>query len=196
MSEPVSDRELVERWRHGDQQAAQVLLDRYVDRLVALSRRRISQRLAPRIDPEDVVQSVFRTFFHRAREGEFRIAEQDDLCKLLMRITVRKTLRKVAFHVADKRDPSQELGQGWDSHDPLQEVLAREPTSEEVVSFLDQMEHFYKKLRADERQILEMRLQGFSNDDIARKLNIYDRKIRRVFERIRSLAEQEGLGAV
>jgi hypothetical protein len=38
-----------------------------------------------------------------------------------------------------------------------------------------------------------MRLGGFSNDEIAEKLGVYDRKIRRVFERIRGLAEQEGL---
>ena len=38
-----------------------------------------------------------------------------------------------------------------------------------------------------------MRLQGHSNEDIARKLNIYDRKIRRVIEHVRSIAEKEGL---
>jgi hypothetical protein len=31
------------------------------------------------------------------------------------------------------------------------------------------------------------------NEDIAQKLGIYDRKIRRVIERVRALAEQEGL---
>jgi hypothetical protein len=37
-----------------------------------------------------------------------------------------------------------------------------------------------------------MRLQGYSNEDICRDLGIYDRKIRRVVERLRGLAEQEG----
>jgi RNA polymerase sigma factor (sigma-70 family) len=193
MSQPPEDRVLLDLWRTGDEQAARKLFDTHVDRLVALARRRISQRLAGRIDPEDVVQSVFRTFFHRAKEGQFCIADQDDLCKLLVRITVHKTLRKVAFHKAAKRDMHHEVGQTKESQEQLQEILDREPTPEEAVAFLDQLEHFLNQLAPQERQILEMRLQGCSNDDIAAKLGIYDRKIRRVIERIRGLAEREGL---
>jgi RNA polymerase sigma-70 factor (ECF subfamily) len=186
------DRELMELWRCGDQDAARQIFDCYVDRLVALARRRISQRLAGRVDPEDVVQSVFRTFFHRAREGQFRIADQDDLCKLLMRMTVHKTLRKVAFHRAAKRDMNQEMAHGEEPQQELQAIMAREPTPDEAVTFLDQLEHFLARLRPQERQILEMRLHGWSNEEISTKLGIYDRKIRRVFERVRSLAEEEG----
>ncbi len=193
MSETPEDRALLDLWRAGDERAARQLFDCHVDRLVALARRRISQRLAGRIDPEDVVQSVFRTFFHRAKEGQFCIAEQDDLCKLLVRITVHKTLRKVAFHQAGKRDLQREVGRGKEPDDQLQEVLGREPSPEEAVAFIDQLEHFLSRLAPQERQILEMRLQGCSNEEIATKLGIYDRKIRRVIERIRGLAEQEGL---
>jgi DNA-binding CsgD family transcriptional regulator len=50
------------------------------------------------------------------------------------------------------------------------------------------------RLRPQERQIVEMRVQGCSNDEIAAQLGIYDRKIRRVIEHVRALAEQEGLG--
>jgi len=193
MSETPEDRALLDLWRAGDEQAARKLFDCHVDRLVALARRRISQRMAGRIDPEDVVQSVFRTFFQRAKEGQFCIAEQDDLCKLLVRITVHKTLRKVAFHKAAKRDLQLEVGQGKEPNEQLHEVLDREPTPEEAVTFLDQLEHFLSRLAPQERQILEMRLQGCNNEEIATKLGIYDRKIRRVIERIRGLAEQEGL---
>src|SRR5262245_38849503 len=62
----------------GDEEAARQVVDRYIDRLVALARQRLSQRLASRVDPEDVVQSVFRTFFVRVRAGQFHIADQDD----------------------------------------------------------------------------------------------------------------------
>jgi RNA polymerase sigma-70 factor (ECF subfamily) len=190
------DRELMELWRGGSQDAARQIFDCYVDRLVALARRRISQRLAGRVDPEDVVQSVFRTFFHHAREGQFHIADQDDLCKLLMRMTVHKTLRKVAFHRAAKRDMNQELPHGEEPQQELQAIMAREPTPDEAVTFLDQLEHFMLRLRPQEREILEMRLHGWSNDEISAKLGIYDRKIRRVFERVRSLAEEEGFSTL
>jgi RNA polymerase sigma factor (sigma-70 family) len=193
MSEmPASGRSLLEQWRAGDEDAARQLFDIYVERLVALARRRISQRLASRVDAEDIVQSVFRTFFGRARAGQFKVEDQDDLCKLLMRITVHKTLRQVAYHKAAKRDPGQETGQSEHSTEMLMELLDREPTPDAEAAFIDQLETFLGTLRPEERTILEMRMQGYSNEEIAKKLDIYDRKIRRVIERIRGQAK-EGL---
>jgi RNA polymerase sigma-70 factor (ECF subfamily) len=193
MSEPAQDRSLVKQWQAGDQKAAQELFDRYAERLLALARRRISQRLASRVDPEDVVQSVFRTFFDRVKAGQFQIEDPNDVCKLLARITVNKTLRQIAHHKAAKRDPSLEAGQGVDGQERLREILDREPTPEEANAFMDQLEHFLGRLRPPDRLILEMRMQGYNNLEIAEELKVSDRKIRRLMERVRSLAEQEGL---
>jgi RNA polymerase sigma factor (sigma-70 family) len=193
MAEPAEDKNLVSQFRKGDQDAARQIVDRYLERLLTLARRRISQRLASRVDPEDIVQSVFRTFFGRLKDGQFVFDDQDDLCKLLMRITLHKTLRQVAYHKAAKRDPSQETPHGEHHHEQLMAVFDEEPTQEATVAFLDQLEHFLGQLRPQEREILEMRLQGHSNEDIATKLGIYDRKIRRVIEHVRAIAQKEGL---
>ncbi len=192
MSEAVPDQVLASYCRAGNEEAARQLFNKYMERLVALARRRISQRLASRVDPEDIVQSVFRTFFGRLRAGQFEIEDQDDLCKLLMRITVHKTLRQVAFHKAAKRNPALEKGQQDAADDRILEVLDSEPTPEATVAFVDQLEHFLARLRPEERQVLEMRMQGHSNEEIAAKLKIkHDRTIRRIVERIRGMAEQE-----
>jgi RNA polymerase sigma-70 factor (ECF subfamily) len=192
MSDAVPDQVLASYCRAGNEDAARQLFDKYMERLVALARRRISQRMASRVDPEDIVQSVFRTFFGRLRAGQFEIEDQDDLCKLLMRITVHKTLRQVAFHRAAKRNPALEKGQQDVADDRILEVLDSEPTPEATVAFVDQLEHFLARLRPEERQVLEMRLQGHSNEEIAAKLKIkHDRTIRRIVERIRGMAEQE-----
>jgi RNA polymerase sigma-70 factor (ECF subfamily) len=193
MAEPAEDKSLISQFRKGDQDAARQIVDRYLDRLLTLARRRISQRLASRVDPEDIVQSVFRTFFGRVKDGQFVFADQDDLCKLLMRITLHKTLRQVAYHKAAKRDPNMETPHGEHHHEQLMALFDEEPTQEATVAFLDQLEHFLGQLRPQEREILEMRLQGHSNEDIATKLGIYDRKIRRVIEHVRAIAQKEGL---
>jgi DNA-directed RNA polymerase specialized sigma24 family protein len=73
------------------------------------------------------------------------------------------------------------------------QVLATEPTPEATVTFLDQLEHFLNLLQPIDRQILELRMQNYSTEEIAEKLGTYDRKVRRVLERIRDVAEQEGL---
>ena len=189
----MAEDHLIERCRNGDQDAARELFDAYVARLVPLARRRISQRLASRVDPEDIVQSVFRTFFARLKDDKFEINDQDDLFRLLMRITVHKTLRQIAHHKAAKRDPSLELAQSDSAQEQLLQLLTTEPTPEATVTFLDQLEHFMGQLQATDREILTLRLQGFSTEEIAQKLGSYDRKIRRVLERIRDVAEHEGL---
>ena len=194
---PTSPEEqaLINLWRQGDEDAARQIVERYIDRLLLLARRRISQRLASRVDAEDIVQSVFRTFLHRVKDGQFTFAEQDDLCKLLVRITLHKTLRQVAFHKAAKRDPGLETDQGEHHSEQLSALFDQEPTQEATVTFLDQLEHFLTQLRPQEREILEMRLQGYSNEEIAQKLGLYDRKIRRIIEHVRATAEKEGLTA-
>ena len=90
-------------WLTGDEDAARQLFDRYAEQLVALARRRISQRLASRIDPEDIVQSVFRTFFHRAKQGQFHLEEPDDVgvavCSLVVSLgRVPRAVKGVERH--------------------------------------------------------------------------------------------------
>src|SRR5690606_10308653 len=107
----------------------------YVDQLMDLARGRISSRFASRVDAEDVVQSVFRTFFKHARAGDFTLKDPDDLCKLLVRITVFKTLRQIAFHKQAKRDARHETGSSDVSHEQLLSVMSNGPTPDEAVIF-------------------------------------------------------------
>jgi RNA polymerase sigma-70 factor (ECF subfamily) len=191
MPEASDPQTLLSLLRTGDEKAAQQVFDAYVNSLLQLARKRIGQRLARRVDPEDIVQSVFRTFFRRVKEGRLLIAEEDDLGKLLTRITVRKALRQAARHTAAKRDCTRE----GDADAPLvlAELSAGQPSPEIVVAFLDLLEHFFAALRPQDRQILEMRLDGYGTLEIARILGTSDRHIRRALEHIRAVVEQEHL---
>src|ERR1700679_4129725 len=60
--------DLLARWRAGDQQAATEMFHRYANRLILLARSRLSPRLSHRVDPEDVVQSAYRSFFADTRD--------------------------------------------------------------------------------------------------------------------------------
>src|SRR3712207_1477794 len=94
--EPVA--RLLERCRSGDQQAAAQLYGRYAQRLVRLAEQHLSRKLAGRLDGEDVVQSVFRTFFRRSAAGEFAIDGSAQIWRLLMKITILKARAKGRFH--------------------------------------------------------------------------------------------------
>ncbi|MGA7698057.1 MAG: LuxR family transcriptional regulator, partial [Thermoguttaceae bacterium] len=64
--------------------------DRYRQRLCQLVEREMNRRFRRREDPEDVVQSAFRTFYRRNAQGEFRIDFSTDLWRLLETITRHK----------------------------------------------------------------------------------------------------------
>ncbi|HEX5270431.1 MAG TPA: sigma-70 family RNA polymerase sigma factor [Gemmataceae bacterium] len=192
MAEASEDSLLSELARGGNEETARRVFEGYVDRLLALARGHLSQRLARRVDPEDVVQSVFRTFFGRLKDGRFHIQGRDDLGKLLARITAHKALRQVSFHHAAKRSPRQEAAADESSRQGLLNLLGREPSPAVTIAFLDQLEHFLGRLGPQEREILELRLQEYNNEEIARRLGTYERRVRRVVERIRAVAAQEG----
>src|SRR5262245_34891463 len=93
MSTPPLDKidaALVARWQKGDQAAAAELFQRYAGRLVALARSQLSDKLAQRVDPEDVVQSVYRSFFVDSREGRYQVERGGDLWQLLVTMTLHK----------------------------------------------------------------------------------------------------------
>src|SRR5579885_725721 len=95
--------ELMARWRDGDQAAAEVLFQRYAGRLLALARSRLSAKLAPLVDPEDVVQSAFRSFFTGVRGDRFALRRSGDLWRLLVAITLHKLQHQVERQTAAKR---------------------------------------------------------------------------------------------
>ena len=189
MSEPsADDRDLISEFKAGSESAARELFDKYCERLMKLAKRRIGQRMTSRIDPEDVIQSAFRTFFTRVRNDEFEFHQEDDLFKLLVRLTVHKTLRQIAHHRAQKRNPEQEVGHGSDAQDMLAQIAGGAPGPDVEVALIEQFENFMGQLPPLDREVLGLKLQGYSTVEIAEKLNSYDRKIRRVLERIEELA--------
>src|SRR5690348_14662951 len=94
----VSDRSLIRRLRTGSQDAATQLYLRYAKRLRALSRAKCSPDLATRVDSDDIVQSVFRTFFRRVSKGDYDVPDGDELWKLFLVIGLNKIQTAGAFH--------------------------------------------------------------------------------------------------
>jgi len=53
--------------------------------------------------PEDLVQSACRTFLRRAQIGQFRLADSEELWRLLCAITLTKVREQTRFHMRQKR---------------------------------------------------------------------------------------------
>ena len=184
--------QLVTEWRAGSQQAATALVQRYMARLTALARSRLPTPFAHRIDPEDVVQSVYRTFFAGAREGRFELHRGGDLWRLLVAITVHKVHNQIKWNAAGKRAVTCEQTYGDEaSLDGLQpHQLASDPSPLDVIVLLDEVEQLMRQLAPPERRMIELRLQGYTLDEIAADTSCCQRTVRRVLERVKQHLEQ------
>jgi RNA polymerase sigma-70 factor (ECF subfamily) len=185
---PPSDSfsDLMARLRAGDEGAAEEVFRRYSHRLVALARGRIGGLLRQKVDPEDVLQSVFKSFFARQAEGQFELHHWDGLWGLLARITMNKCGHRMEHFRAARRDAARESApaDGTDSN-PGWEAIARDPSPEEVVCFTETVEELMRDLDQRERLMLTYRLQGHTPPEIGQLTGRTERSVYRLLNRVR-----------
>jgi RNA polymerase sigma-70 factor (ECF subfamily) len=169
--------------RGGSDEAAAQVVRQYTSRLIDIARRQISAKLARRVDPEDVVQSAYRSLFHNIQQGRFELGSGEDLWKLLLSITLNKLRRQAQHHTAARRSIDKEHT-GSDSAAPGLEAASPEPTPDEAAALVDELEAFFKELSDTERPVIELRLQGLSAVEIALETNRSERSVRRILERV------------
>src|SRR5687768_17397928 len=101
---PAAGANAPERPKLSSDEAARELFARFTGRLIGLARTHLAGRLRHKVDPEDVVQSAYKSFF--VRYGEETLAGEgwDGLWGLLTIITVRKCADRARYHGADRRD--------------------------------------------------------------------------------------------
>jgi RNA polymerase sigma-70 factor (ECF subfamily) len=191
MTDDPHDRELVTRFKTGDQGAAQVLFDRFVERLISLVRPRFTHQLARRLDPEDVVQSAFRSFFSALEASKIHLASDGDLWPILAEITLRKLRQRCRFHHRQRRDFRQEcpLEEEAAASAPagrdvlLAAALASEPSPQEAqVAFQEILDLCLAGLSPRDRSLIELALQGAHDSELAAGASCAERTVRRVRE--------------
>jgi RNA polymerase sigma-70 factor (ECF subfamily) len=96
--------DVLARLRAGEEEAATRLFRRFAHRLIGLARQHLDTRVRVKEDPEDVVQSVYKSFFVRLEKDQFEIASWDDLWSLLTIITVCKCADRRDYFRAQRRD--------------------------------------------------------------------------------------------
>ena len=138
---------LLAGYQAGDQQAADAIFNRYLERLTRLRGTRLSPRLASRTDADDVVMSAWRSFFLGARAGNFSLLRSGDLWRLLVSITLHKLYRQVRHHSAEMRAVQSERPLN-PVDDELHLLDHREPTPEECFALSDELEFALRSIRS------------------------------------------------
>lgn len=176
--------EIVERWRSGDQNAATELYELYCERLIRIVAGKIGDGFQQQVEPEDVLQTAFRTWFRRVREGEFHFEDDGDVWKLLLTVVLNRLRRGVRFATADKRDIRRQSSVDSEFDGELASHLTRKPSDHEALEFADLMTKVLKFLSPSERDLIQLRIEGYNQKESAEELGVDVRTIRRMWKRI------------
>ncbi|HVS36487.1 MAG TPA: sigma-70 family RNA polymerase sigma factor [Gemmataceae bacterium] len=183
--------DLMTRLRAGDDDAAAEVFRRFTYRLIGLARSRLDHLIRGKLDPEDILQSVYRTFFRRHVRDGFDLGSWDSLWGMLTVITVRKCDYRRKFFRTARRDVSREVGsRPTDSPGRDLDALARDPTPSEAARLTDTVELLMKELSDREREMLALGLQGYDAPEISARVGRSERTVQRVLKRVRERLEQ------
>jgi RNA polymerase sigma-70 factor (ECF subfamily) len=175
--------DLMGRVREGSEEAAWEIVDRYGDAIRRAVRRALHARLRSKFDSLDFVQLVWCSFF-KGRDQVVRFGRPEELAAFLLRLARNKVGLETRRRLMTKKynlNREQTLSALPDTvvhpanHDsnPVDVAIAREQ---------------WNRLIADQpdrnRQIISMRLQGVSCQDIATSLNLAECTVRRFLNRL------------
>ena len=191
----------IDRLKSGAGEAVQPLWERYFRHMVILARAKLRGAPLQAADEEDVALSAFDSFCRGAEQGRFpRLDDRESLWRLLVTITARKVVDQVERQCRQKRGggrvrnegdlagPGSEAGAGG-----LDQAVGREPTPEFAAMMADECRHLLAVL-GDEtlRQIALLRMEGYSDGEIASRLDCGVRTVSRKLNLIRDIWTRKG----
>jgi RNA polymerase sigma factor (sigma-70 family) len=186
-SSPSETLILVERYRLGDEDAAQLLFIRYVQRLLDLADANLPPGLARRFGSEDVVQSVFFSLFRAVKEDRVKLEQSGDLWAWLLQVTLNKLRGREAYHLAKKRSVKreEELSSVDDSGDhPFVDRWSKRPSVEELEAIADELDYLFGPCGSPLRRVVDLRLQGFTMEEIGDRLAVSHTTVSRHLKKI------------
>jgi RNA polymerase sigma factor (sigma-70 family) len=190
------DSHSVTRWieclKDNDPRAAGALWERFVERMLAVARRRLGN--APRrvADEEDVVLAAFERFHHGVRQGRFpRLKDRDDLWAILFTLTTRHAARQIRDQHRDKRGEGKVRGgSALETVEPADDT----PTPAEALLLQERLARLLDALGDDGlRQIALARMEGYSNAEIAGQIGRSEVTVERRLRLIREIWQQQDM---
>jgi RNA polymerase sigma factor (sigma-70 family) len=198
MSEPTNVSHWIDLVKAGDSAAANRIWQHYFDRLVRSVRARLKGQNRAVSDEEDIVLSVFDSFYNAAENGRFPdLSDRDDLWRLLLRMSARKVVDKHRHDQRQRRGGNvkvHSLNQAVDD-DGVIEAIGEEPSPEMVLMMQESVEEVFSHLGVGQlRELAGSKLEGYSNAELAVRFGCSERTIERRLHLIREKCQQELLG--
>jgi DNA-directed RNA polymerase specialized sigma24 family protein len=171
------------------EEAASVIWLHFADRLGALVRRRLDPRLLRRAGVEDVVQSLFASFFAASPGPGGPPRSREDLWRLLVHFTMCKVANTAERHRAQRRDVFRERSMTAlaSESSPADWADGQIAAPEDEVVAREEFARLLAVLPEDLQQVFALRLEGWSNAEIAVEIGRVERTVELKLRAIRGL---------
>jgi len=193
----------IEQLRAGDPAAAECLWGRYFERLVGLARTQLRGAARRAADEEDVALSAFDSFCRGVERGRFpELLDRNSLWRLLVTITLRKANALRRDEQRQKRGSGKVVGESelpeaadLATEAGLEQIMGREPTPELAAQVAEECRRLLAILEDASLQSLALlKMEGYTNDELADRLGCGLLTIERKLRLIRTLWKDEGGG--
>lgn len=180
---------LLDQLKAGHESSVEKLWDRYFQRLVAMARTRLPAACRRAADEEDVALSAFASFCRGVDAGRFpQLDDRDNLWRVLLTLVSRKSSHVVRDARRGKRDVTREVSEATANDQGLDEVTAKDVSPAFAAEVADECERLLASLDSDDlRQVAILKMEGFTNAEIAERLDCAPRTVDRRLQLIRDL---------
>lgn len=185
--EPGSITHFISALKAGEDTAATEIWNRYATRLIGLARSRMQAADRRVADEEDAALIAFDSFCRAAGDGRFeKLDDRSDLWQVLVLITVRKAIDLT------KHENRLRRGGGVVVSELVDDLVSVEQTPELAATAIEQYNRLLQML--DDEQLVAIavaKMEGYTNDEIAREMHCTRQTIQRRLNVIRMIWEQE-----
>jgi len=174
-----------------EEEAAQLLWERFFEKLCRYAEKKVYKRHRRLLDAEDIASSAMFALMEGLKNGRFyKLKNRDQLWQMLVIIASRKAANAAKFHDRQKRGLGKTRGDsafkgisgglaGYiEGNDDPAKFVELEADCQELLEALPDENY---------RSIAVMRLAGFTNVEIGKKLNCSTRTIDRKLLAIREV---------
>lgn len=185
----------VTRWlgqlRDGDEAAAGALWEFLSERLLRLARRQMQQNAEASYDEEDLALSAFTALWDQFRQGSYKtIEDRGELWQLIAVILLNKARNR-------RRDQNRICRGGQMTRCELSSaILAEFGTSDSNPATTAMMQDECQRMlttlgKRDVQLVALLRVEGYTNEQIAQQLGCTRRSVQRRINLIRELWSEE-----
>ncbi len=184
--------ELLQKTKEGDPEAARRFLDVFQTEVRAMVRNRLPKKLRNRFDSMDIVQQIWTSFFSDLHEKPRQFDNIQHLRGFLAGVAKNKVFQEhrrqtmTAKFQIDREEPLyvQKGGQVVP-----RELVGTEPTPSKHAQAGDRFQQLTAGRLPHEVEVIKLRRQGWTFEEIAEQTQLSDRTIRRIIDSARARLE-------